>query len=151
MCHHHNLSTHVGLGFFLRRTLNNFNKLSFIIMTSNKNKQISHIRNIVSKRQRVFIESFTIFFSKAGETENVSELEYKRFQEIVFGRLYTCNIYIATLKVSEFTQLYTCYKFYPLKELSDLQEFHIWHRLLTIQGKHSYFTKSVCVFYFTES
>ena len=34
---------------------------------------------------------------------------------------------------------------------SDLPEFHIWHRHLTIQVKHNYISKSVCVFYFAKS
>ena len=34
-----------------------------------------------------------------------------------------------------------------MKKLSDLQEFYVWHRYLTIHVKHSYITKSVCVYF----
>ena len=36
-----------------------------------QNKRIDYISNIMSKRQRVFTESFTIFFSSAAKTANL--------------------------------------------------------------------------------
>ena len=39
----------------------------------------------MSKRQGIFTENFTIFFSNAGETVNVPTLEIKRFWKIIFG------------------------------------------------------------------
>ena len=69
-------------------------------------------------------------------------------QKIIFGRLYTCNIYIVTARTSEFTRLYICYKCYPIKKKpSDLEELHTWHRHLTIQIKCSYITNSLCVLF----
>ena len=64
---------------------------------------------------------------------------------IIFGRLYTCNIYIVTISASEFTQLYICCNWsnlIQLKNLSDLQEFRIRHRHLSILVKYSYIANS---------
>ena len=33
------------------------------------------------------------------------------------------------------------------KKLSDLEEFHIWHRHLTVQVKQRYINRSVCVLF----
>ena len=71
----------------------------------------------MSKRHVAFTENFTIFSSNAGKTDNMLEFVFERFW-IIFGRLYTCNIYVIATRVSEFTQLYICYKFYS-KKLSD--------------------------------
>ena len=82
----------------------------------------------------ILMKTLASFFFKCGKTENMPEFEFERFQSIIFGRLYhTCNIYIVTTVAS--------------KKLSDLQEFHIRHRHLTIQVKHSYISKSVCVLF----
>ena len=92
-------------------------------------------------------ETLTFFFPNAGKTENVPESEFKRFYKTISGRLYTCDNYTVTTRVFEFTQPYICYKFSPIKKLSELLEFHIWRRDLTIQIKHSYITKCLCVLF----
>ena len=65
----------------------------------------------------------------------------------IFGRLYTCNIYMVTIRPSELAQPYIYNKFDPIQKISDLQKFHTWLRYLTIKVKHSYITKSVCVLF----
>ena len=40
-----------------------------------KNKRIDHISKIMSKRQDIFTENFTIFYSNA----NVPEFEFNKF------------------------------------------------------------------------
>ena len=126
MCHH-SLNTHdVVCCIFWRRTLNNFNKLSVIVVTCKKqNKQIDHMNNTMSKRQGVF----TLFFLR------------KNWKLTIFGRLYTCNIYIVTTRASLYMLQILSNK------ISDMKEFHIWHRHSTIQVKHSYIAKSVCVLF----
>ena len=86
---------------------------------------MERISNIMSKCHGVVTEKLTFFFffSNAEKIENVPEFE----------RLYACNN-----NASEFTQLYTRYKFYPIKKLNNMQELRIWHKHLTIQFKHSY-------------
>ena len=76
--------------------------------------------NTMSKCQGVFTENFTVFFSNAGKAENVPGFKFdfqlifkfdiQRFWKIIFGRLYTCNIYIIANRAPEFTQRYMCYK-----------------------------------------
>ena len=44
-----------------------------------KSKRIDHISKIMSKRQNIFTENFTIFFSNAGKTVNLPELEFNKF------------------------------------------------------------------------
>ena len=66
------------------------------------------------------------------------EFEFEKFWKIIFGRLHAYNIYIVKSSASKEKK----------KQLSDLQESHIWHRHLNIQVNHSYISKSV--FCFTE-
>ena len=44
-----------------------------------KNKSIDLISNIVSKRQGIFTEKFTIFFSNVGKIANVPEFKFNVF------------------------------------------------------------------------
>ena len=44
-----------------------------------KNKWIDHVSQIMLKRQDIFTENFTIFFSNAGKTVNVPEFEFDKF------------------------------------------------------------------------
>ena len=67
----------------------------------------------MSKREGVFTENITIFFKNTGETGR--GFKFERFYKTIFGRLYTCNIYIITIRVSELTPPYICYRFYPIK------------------------------------
>ena len=87
---------------------------------------------------------FTIFFWNAGKTQNVPKSEFERFWKIMFGRLYACNIYIVTTRVSE---LYTWYmlQILPPKKLFNLQEFHIWHRHLFNYLDQTQLQYSVCL------
>ena len=109
-----------------------------------KNKQIDHTSNTMSKHHGVFTKNFIIFFSNQGKTEHVPAFEFEIFYNIILGRLFKCNIYTVTTATS---QLYICYKFDSIKKLSDVQEFHIWHRHLSIQVKHSFIAKSACVLF----
>ena len=76
----HNPNTHSAVCRIIScRTLNNFSKLqsswSFVL----KNKQTDHTSNIMSKRHGVFTKNLIIFFSNAGETEDVPEFKFERF------------------------------------------------------------------------
>ena len=126
MCHH-NSNTHTVLSIFSYRTLNTFSKLSVIIVINNKKQTNGTYKQYYVKLSRFFHQKtklfFFFFFSNAEKIENVPEFE----------RLYACNN-----NASEFTQLYTRYKFYPIKKLNNMQELRIWHKHLTIQFKHSY-------------
>ena len=126
MCHH-NSNTHTVLSIFSYRTLNTFSKLSVIIVINNKKQTNGTYKQYYVKMSRCCHRKtnlfFFFFFSNAEKIENVPEFE----------RLYACNN-----NASEFTQLYTCYKFYPIKKLNNMQELRIWHKHLTIQFKHSY-------------
>ena len=44
-----------------------------------KNKQIDHVRKIMSKRHGIFTENIIISFSNAGKTGNVPEFEFDKF------------------------------------------------------------------------
>ena len=44
-----------------------------------KNKQIDHMSKIMSKRQGIFNENFTISFSNARKTGNMPEFEFYKF------------------------------------------------------------------------
>ena len=126
MCHH-NSNTHTVLSIFSYRTLNTFSKLSVIIVINNKKQTNGTYKQYYVKMSRCCHRKtnlfFFFFFSNAEKIENVPEFE----------RLYACNN-----NASEFTQLYTRYKFYPIKKLNNMQELRIWHKHLTIQFKHSY-------------
>ena len=126
MCHH-NSNTHTVLSIFSYRTLNTFSKLSVIIVINNKKQTNGTYKQYYVKMSRCCHPKtnlfFFFFFSNAEKIENVPEFE----------RLYACNN-----NASEFTQLYTRYKFYPIKKLNNMQELRIWHKHLTIQFKHSY-------------
>ena len=149
MCHH-NLNVHnVVFWIFQCGTLINFNKLSVIIVI--KNKKVDHISNILPKRQGVFTKKFMIFFFEMQLKLKTCQNLNLRFQKIIFGRLYTCYIYILTTRAIEVTQLYIRCKFYLIKKISFLQEFQFERGIKTIQVKHSYITKSVYVFYLTGS
>ena len=124
MCHH-NSNTHTVLSIFSYRTLNTFSKLSVIIVINNKKQTNGTYKQYYVKMSRCCHRKTNLFFffSNAEKIENVPEFE----------RLYACNN-----NASEFTQLYTRYKFYPIKKLNNMQELRIWHKHLTIQFKHSY-------------
>ena len=49
-----------------------------------KNKLIDQISKIMSKRHCIFTENFISFFSNAGKTRNVPELEFGRFWKGIF-------------------------------------------------------------------
>ena len=149
MCHH-NLNVHnVIFWIFQCRTLNNFNKLSVIIVI--KNKKLDNISNIMRKRQGVFTKKmYDLFFEMQLKLKTCQNLNL-RFQKIISGTLYTCYIYILTTRAIEVTQLYIRCKFYPIKKNSFLQEFQFEIGIKTIRIKHSCRTKSVYVFYPTGS
>ena len=44
-----------------------------------KNKQIKHIREIMSKNHSIFTENFTIFLSNARKNDNVLEFKFDKF------------------------------------------------------------------------
>ena len=45
-----------------------------------ENKSVDVISNIMSKRHSIFTKNFTIFFSNAGKTGNVSEFKFDLFR-----------------------------------------------------------------------
>ena len=114
MCHH-NLNVHNVIFWILQcRTLNNFNKLSVIIVI--KNKKLDNISNIMRKRQGVFTKKmYDLFFEMQLKLKTCQNLNL-RFQKIISGTLYTCYIYILTTRAIEVTQLYIRCKFYPIKK-----------------------------------
>ena len=116
-----------------------------------KNKSINYISNIMSKLHGIFTETFTIFFSNAGKTINIPENKYSKFQKAIFCSLYKCNYYIVTTNASDFKQFHIIYKFYPIKQMFYLKEFHIWQKYLSVQVKHKYTLPSLHVLYFTGS
>ena len=87
------ISIHLMLSFFYYFFVKNNQSLLPCVI---KIKQIDNITNIMSKGHGVSTENFTIFFSNEGKTENGLEFEFERFYKIIFGRLYTCNIYNGT-------------------------------------------------------
>ena len=77
-----------------------------------KNKRIHHVSKIMLKRHDIFTENFTIFFSNAGKTVNVPELEFDKFYKTTFWRSPKCNIYIVTTSALDFKQLYMFCSFF---------------------------------------
>ena len=85
------LMCYCNLNIFSCRTLNNFNKLFVIVSYLIQNKRIDYISNIMSKRLRIFTESFTSFFSNAAKTENLRGI---RILEILEDHLLEISIYM---------------------------------------------------------
>ena len=44
-----------------------------------KNKQVDHIRNIMSKHLSILTKNFTIFFPNAVKTGNMPEFKFDKF------------------------------------------------------------------------
>ena len=69
ICHYNRNTHNVAFCIFSCR------KLPYVM----KNKRTDHISKIMSKRQGIFTENFTIFYSNAEKTANVPEFEFNKF------------------------------------------------------------------------
>ena len=87
-----------------------FQIITISLVTSLKDKLFYN--NDYIKTHAIFTENYTAIFKYRKKTENISEFEFEKFQKIISCGLYTCNIYIVTLSVWYFKQLYMFYKFY---------------------------------------
>ena len=59
--------------------------LNHVVISWVQNKRFEYVSNIMSKRHRVFTESFNIFFFKIQKTKTYAELNMKDFRKSSFG------------------------------------------------------------------
>ena len=75
-----------------------------------KNKPMDHISKFLSKRHGIFTKNFTIFFSNAGKTGNVPDLNLIDSIRPSFGD--DMNVTTSALDLKQF---YIFYELYPIK------------------------------------
>ena len=100
------------------RTLNNFSKLSVMIVICIKKQTNWPYKQYYVKTSRCFYQKLNHLFFKCRRNWRCAGIQIRKILEDHLWRLYTYNIYIVTF-ISEFTkfiQLYICCKFDPIKE-----------------------------------
>ena len=115
----HNPNTHSAVCRIIScRTLNNFSKLSVIMVICIKKQTNWPCKQYYVKTSRFFYQRLNHLFFKCRRNLRCAGIQIRKILEDHLWRLYTYNIYIVTF-ISEFTkfiQLYICCKFDPIKE-----------------------------------